>query len=241
MFLPMSKVGRGLLEFGKNGLGEATLENARRTVDAACLGVSDGLVSALFSIILVVIVSLVLCIVLTGCESDPEKRPAPSRLSGIAKIIDVPSIALKPRSAVEAVLGKPVSFKVRDRHDPSERGDRAIYQWGELIYMEGVLCFLNYRFTPPPADYRAALAELGLPDGPAPYLRPVDQNRIWSSWSHVYPSFNCCEGLEFSDMLITGDLSEIDIWLFAADWPKTWTSRQKLMWKQRTSRPLPRS
>ena len=179
---------------------------------------------------------------LSGCftsghiESDSKSDYTRNELAQVPKEIDIPSIALKTRAQAEKILGKPKKFK--KRHSKTDRADEAEYAWGSVAYMDGLLCFVNFKFHSVNQDYRVALAKLGLTTGPDPYVRPNDQNRIWQ---HIVfdNEFQCCGGLDFSYLLLPGDLSEAMIWILERDEPESWTPGQKQMWSNLTGRSLP--
>lgn len=186
---------------------------------------------------------ILLAVTVMGCsdsnraQSNSNSKPNQQGAKLIRKRIDVPAIALRPREEADKLLGKPIKFTRRKSN--ADRGDTADYPWGSILYMDGVVCFVYFKFTTVQNDYRASLAEIGLIDVSAPYVRNADHNIIWAL-KPFNTEFTCCNGLDFSYVLLSGDLSEAMVWIFKRDEPESWTAEQKNMWTSITGRKLPR-
>jgi hypothetical protein len=135
------------------------------------------------------------------------------------------------------VLGKPTGYIRGGRGD---LGDTANYSWGSMIYNHGRAVAIFYRFHQRPSDYQQAFAILGLPPANPPYIRNVDQTMIWRApIPAAYPNsfkgaYYCCGGLTFEDIFITGDFSEIHVYLLDLDNKSRWGASEWTTWNRLT-------
>jgi len=146
----------------------------------------------------------------------------------VQPVLNLPALAFKKRSDVEAILGKPIGY--RRRADKGEIGDEADYPWGMVAYNSSRLVFVILRFPAKPANYQEAFAMLHLPEPSVPFRRN-DDTLIWAERPYR-TGFSCCNGLTIHDIFIDGTMSEIHVLLLDLDDPASWSESERQMWKK---------
>jgi hypothetical protein len=168
-------------------------------------------------------------------ESQHPVYEAASRDAVPAKaLLDLNVLALHSRTAVENVIGKPLSFAKRTGQD--EIGDTATYSWGKVVYAGNHLVAIQ-RMNPP-HPYSAALAEFGLPKDSEPYVREGDGTLIWNN-RPFNSGIQSSQGLVIDSAFLPADFSEFHIWILDGYHPKSWTDDECVMWLQMSGAKIP--
>lgn len=115
-------------------------------------------------------------------------------------------------------------------------GDEATYFWGSVFYAKGHL--VEVRRIRPPRPYQRALAELGLSQDINPFVRAGDETLIWAD-RPFHSGITGRDGLVIDSAFIPKDFSEFQISILDADFPKSWTDDECLMWLRMSGSPIP--
>lgn len=168
-------------------------------------------------------------------ESQPPEHESAAQQNVRAKaLLDLNVLALHSRTAVEKVIGKPLSYAKRTGED--EIGDTAAYSWGKVIYAGNHLVAIQR--NSPPHPYSAALAEFGLPVDSEPYVRDADGTMIWNN-RPFNSGIRSSEGLVIDSAFLPADFSELHIWILDGYHPKSWTDDECVMWLRMSGSKIP--